>query len=454
MSSNADVIILGAGVAGLSAAIELAQAGLSVTILEARNRIGGRILTRYDSDRTPIELGAEFVHGLPPEVWMPLQDNNLDITELDGDNWCFRDGKLCACDFFGDVDKILSKMKENVRDRSFLSFLEQQFPNPKHDPQLKEAKAWARGYVTGFNAADPSEVSVNWLTEEMDAEEQIEGERAFRINNGYEALIQIFVRQLKSLNVPIHLNRIAESIRWSRGKVEVSGHAAKKQFKYTAPRVLITVPLGVLLASPREKGALRFHPQLPSPKQKALGKLAMGHVLRITLQFKERLWENVHPHGNASNAPSDKTLSDLSFLFSDDQWFPTWWTKMPAKLPIITGWAPFKCADRLSGHNSRFVVDKAVTTLSRIMNFPKKNLADQLEEAYFHDWQSDPFSMGAYSYVKVGGKNASGVLGKPIEQTLFFGGEATDTSGHTGTVHGAIASGKRAAKEILEATRR
>ncbi len=449
MSSNPDVIILGAGVSGLSAAIALAQAGLSVTVLEARNRIGGRIFTKYDSDRTPIELGAEFVHGLPPEIWMPVQDNHLDVTELDGDNWCFRDGKLCACDFFGDVDKILSKMKENVRDHSFLSFLERQFPNPKHDPKLEQAKAWARGYVTGFNAADPGEVSVNWLTEEMDAEEQIEGDRAFRINNGYHALIEILVRQLKSLNVPIHLNRIAESIRWSRGKVEVRGHAAKKQFKYTAARVLITVPLGVLLANPREKGALRFHPQLPSSKQKALSKLAMGHVLRITLQFKERFWEKVHPHRNDSNSPSDKTLSDLSFLFSDDQWFPTWWTKMPARLPIITGWAPFKCADKLSGHNSRFVVDKALTTLSRVMNFPKKSLADQLEAAYFHDWQSDSFSRGAYSYVKVGGKNGSGVLGKPVEQTLFFAGEATDTSGHTGTVHGAIASGKRAAKEIL-----
>ncbi len=452
MSTNSDVIILGAGVAGLSAAIELAQAGLSVTVLEARNRIGGRILTVYDpASKSPIELGAEFVHGRPPQIWTLLQENKLEVTEVDGDNWCFRDGKLCSCDFFGDVDKVLKKMKEGSRDRSFLRFLEQQFPNPKHDSKLRETKAWALGYVTGFNAADPREVSVNWLVEEMEAEKQVGGDRVFRINNGYHAFIEILSKQLKDLSVTIHLDSVAESIRWHRGKAEVSGRRKKNQFTYTAPRVLITMPLGVLLASPREEGGVRFSPRLPESKQKALSKLAMGHVMRVSLQFRERFWEKIHPHGRKdSPALSGKTLSDLSFLFSDDEWFPTWWTKMPSKSPIITGWAPFKSADKLSGRDSRFVADMALTTLSRLMNFKKNDLADLLEKAHFHDWQSDPFSRGAYSYVKVGGKNASGILGKPVEQTLFFAGEATDSSGYTGTVHGAIASGKRAAQEIIK----
>ena len=449
MSNNSDVIILGAGVSGISAAIELAKAGLSLTILEARNRIGGRILTVYDpAAKSPIVLGAEFIHGLPPEIWTPLQDNNLEVNEVDGDNWCFREGKLCSCNFFGDVDKILKKMRESSRDRSFLRFLEQKFPNPKHDPKLRETKAWALGYVTGFNAADPREVSVNWLVGEMEAEQQVEGDRAFRINNGYQAFIELLANQLKSFGVTAQLNSIAESIRWRRGRVEVSGHRKKNDFTYTVPRVLITVPLGVLLARAREKGALRFVPQLPEPKQKALSKLAMGHVVRITLQFRERFWEEVHPHNNGRF--SGKTLSDLSFLFSDDEWFPTWWTKMPAPFAIITGWAAFKSADKLSGRNSKFVVDKALATLSRLTNVSKNDLKDLLVKAHFHDWQSDPFSRGAYSYVRIGGKNAPEVLGKPIEQTLFFAGEATDTGGHTGTVHGAIASGKRAAQEICE----
>ncbi len=228
----------------------------------------------------------------------------------------------------------------------------------------------------------------------------------------------------------------------------MSGRRKKNHFTYTAPRVLVTVPLGVLLAAPRQKGGISFSPRLPQSKQEALRKLEMGHVMRITLQFKERFWEKVHPHGGKD---LNKTLSDLSFLFSDDERFPTWWTKMPAKFPIITGWAPFKSADVLSGRHSKIVIGKALTTLSRLTDMPKSDLENLLEKAHFHDWQSDPFSRGAYSYVKVGGKDAPGILGRPVERTLFFAGEATDISGHTGTVHGAIASGKRAAQEIMRA---
>jgi monoamine oxidase len=441
------VIILGAGVAGLSAAIDLSQAGMKVSILEARNRVGGRILTEHGpATKIPIELGAEFLHGLAPEIRELVQEHNLEVVEVHGDNWCFRNGKLGPCDFFADVDKILGKMTDHPPDQSFLRFLAQKFPNPKHDPKLEQAKALARAYVTGFNAADPGRVSVNWLAEEMEAEEQIEGDRAFRIAQGYESLIEILLQRVRNLNVPINLNSTAEIIRWSRGNVEVRGHVSRKQFGFSAPRALITAPLGVLLVRPSEKGAIRFSPGLPSSKQKALSKLSMGHVMRVTLQFKERFWENIRPRD------SKKTLSELSFLFSDDEWFPTWWTQMPLKSPMIIGWAPFKSANRLSGHNSRFIVDKALITLSRLMQVPKKNIAAVLKSAHFHDWQNDPFSRGAYSYVKVGGKNAPGILGKPVDQTLFFAGEATDTTGQTGTVHGAIASGKRAAQEIIRLT--
>ncbi len=442
-----DVIILGAGVAGLSAAIDLSQSGMKVSILEARNRVGGRILTEHDpATKIPIELGAEFLHGLAPEIWEPVQEQNLEVAEVDGDNWCFREGKLGSCDFFADVDKIIRKMKDRPPDQSFLGFLAKQFPNPKHDPRLEEAKAHARAYVTGFNAADPGKVSVNWLAEEMEAEEQIEADRAFRIIHGYEALVEILQQRARNLNVPINLNSTAENIVWTRGNVEVRGHSSRKRFKLSARRALITVPLGVLLAHPSERGAIRFSPRLPSLKRKALSKLSMGHVMRVTLQFKDRFWENIRPRD------SNKTLSELSFLFSDDEWFPTWWTQMPLKSPIVTGWAPFKSADRLSGHNSKFIVDKALTTLSRLMQVPKKDIAAVLKSAHFHDWQDDPFSRGAYSYVKVGGKNAPGILAKPVDQTLFFAGEATDTTGQTGTVHGAIASGKRAAREIINLT--
>src|SRR5262249_26048422 len=138
-----------------------------------------------------------------------------------------------------------------------------------------------------------------------------------------------------------------------------------------------------------------------------------------------------------------------SFLFSQDDWFPTWWTTMPMKAPLITAWAPFRSAQKLSRSAPSLIVERSLETLSELLAVEVKDLENWLEDAYFHDWQSDPFSRGAYSYGKVGSDGAHTALAAPLENTLFFAGEATDTSGNNGTVHGAIASGYRATAQIL-----
>jgi monoamine oxidase len=142
----------------------------------------------------------------------------------------------------------------------------------------------------------------------------------------------------------------------------------------------------------------------------------------------------------------------MSFLFGQDDWFPTWWTTNPAKSPIITAWAPFRCAERLTGKSQSFVVEHSLQTLSTLLRVSQSELQNMLGDAHFHDWQTDPFSRGAYSYGKVGANEAQQILTEPIHDTLYFAGEATDTTGNNGTVHGAIASGHRAAKQILNAT--
>jgi monoamine oxidase len=118
------VIVIGAGISGLAAACKLAGSGLSVTVLEARSRIGGRIFTqRNPASASAIELGAEFIHGMPTQVWHPLEQSASDITEVDGDNWCVAEGRLHACDFFSRVDSILEKMDDSLPDESFLFFI-------------------------------------------------------------------------------------------------------------------------------------------------------------------------------------------------------------------------------------------------------------------------------------------------------------------------------------------
>jgi monoamine oxidase len=170
----------------------------------------------------------------------------------------------------------------------------------------------------------------------------------------------------------------------------------------------------------------------------------MGKIIRITLRFRHRFWDALSPPRGDS-----ETLAEMSFLLSQDDWYPTWWTTLPVKLPVITGWAPFRSAERLSGKSRPFVVERALQTLSALLGVRSGELRELLDAAYFHDWQSDPFSCGAYSYGAAGGDGAQEALAGPLENTLFFAGEATDTTGHNGTVHGAVASGQRAAREII-----
>lgn len=454
-----DVLIIGAGAAGLSAAIDLAHAGLSVGILEARDRIGGRIFTQHDpTTDSVVELGAEFVHGLAPEIWQALQADNILAAEVEGDLWCVRGGKLEPCNFFGKSEKILDAMDDKHSDESFKQFLARCFPGNGD----QDAKQRATAYVSGFNAADPNDVSVHWLVHSRAADEQIEGDRAFRIKGGYQQLIQILQSQLTALDVPVRLAIVVQRVSWGFNSVQIeatTGHVAtgaparraeqsSATNSFSARRVLITLPLGVLLS-----GSVQFDPPLSFAKHEALHKLAMGKVIRVTFVFRRRFWESAGRAERVGRAPSpadsSKTLANMSFLFSDDPVFPTWWTQMPVRSPIITGWAAAQHAERLAGMSPGRIVDKALESLSGLLGVSKSEVRRELANAYSHDWDSDPFSLGAYSYVKVGGEGSQQILAAPVDNTLFFAGEHTDTSGHNGTVHGAIASGKRAAREIL-----
>jgi monoamine oxidase len=440
MDPDKPVVIIGAGISGLAAAARLSKHGIAVTVLEARDRIGGRIFTLRDPVLdAPIELGAEFIHGLPPEIWERLRE--ADIAEVTGQIWCFRDRQLLPCHFFSQVDSILDQMDDSLPDESFLAFLERKFPDQEDDLKLREAKKRAIGYVSGFNAADPALVGVHWLANEARAEEKIEGYRAFRSKNGYADLLEAFEQQLRSRDVAVRTKTLVQKVVWNPGAAQVIAYHENTPCTFTASQVLITLPLPLLKDS-QGIGAVEFVPPLSQQKTEALQRLEMGKVIRIVLRFRHRFWDSL-PTGK-------ENMSGMSFLLSDDEFFPTWWTTMPRKYPIITGWAPFRSGERLSGRDKDAVVNQALQTLSSIFGVKLPQLKEWLEAAYLHDWQADPFSRGAYSYAKVGADGAQEALAAPLESTLFFAGEATDTSGNNGTVHGAISSGYRAAEEIIK----
>src|SRR5579864_1878975 len=214
MAESGDVIVVGAGVAGLAAAGELSRAGLKVILLEARDRLGGRILTVHPSSiNFPVELGAEFVHGLSDEIWDIVRAAQLPMNEVSGEMWCEQENKLSPCsDFFEEVDDVLARLKRSHPDRSFTQFLDQ--CNCKAGD-----RDWVYAYVEGFHASFPERISVNSLVRGIEADNEIDGHRAFRIVNGYDALVEQLRRECE--HVALHLNTTVRRVKWANGNVRV-----------------------------------------------------------------------------------------------------------------------------------------------------------------------------------------------------------------------------------------
>lgn len=439
MNHKADVLIIGAGSAGLAAARELSLANRKVIVLEARDRIGGRIHTHLDGEM-PIELGAEFVHGRPPELLKIVQRAHAKLSEVPNSHWYYRDGAIAtAAEFWSKLEPVFDQMKEVQHDESFSQFLQ------SHARELGDTESLATLFVEGFHASRAERISVFGLNHANEAAEQISDDKQFRIPAGYNLLAQSLHDDAVPRGAEFHLRTIVQEIRWQRHHVEIAAQSSGGHEDYAASRTLITLPLGVLQLSATETSAVRFVPELVE-KQAAASKLAMGDAVRIVMHFREPFWEGLQlPTKDGRN----RGLDDLSFIHAPDQLLPTWWTLLPRRTPMLVGWAGGSRAEKMLERGGS-VVTRAFESLATIFGVSQNRIERSLEKFYFHNWQADPFSRGAYSYTPLGGLGVQKQLASPVADTLFFAGEATNTEGHHGTVHGAIDTGIRAAREIIE----
>ena len=414
--------------AGLTAARALAEAGLRVLVLEARERIGGRILTQHVGSEA-LELGAEFIHGRPPELWALIDEIGLETYEREGAQVCFEDGALADCsEERNDVFDTLDKLKDlQGLDVSFAAYLDrEQIP--------AEERGRLIGYVEGFNAADHCEVSAAALGVQQKAEDAIGSDHNYRLRGGYDQLPAYLDKQIATHGGSVVTGAEVKEIRWQPGHVEV----ATSTGDFCASKAVVTLPLGVL-----QRSDVTFSPA-PTTLLEAAGQMRMGQVRRFTLLFRERFWEEL---------PPQPALSDLSFLFAFSEMPPVWWTTHPEASHTLTGWVGGPRSGALAEMDADELGRRACAALAKIFGIEEGRLRPLLQGCYTQDWQNDPFAFGAYSYVATGGLDASRRMTIPVEETLFFAGEHTDVTGHWGTVHAAIRSGLRAAVQILDARR-
>ncbi|MDB4881652.1 MAG: amine oxidase [Gemmatimonadetes bacterium] len=412
-----DTIVVGAGAAGLMAARELVRAGKRVLVLESRHRIGGRILTLHDHRAgVPIELGAEFVHGDAPETTRLLDEARLVTVPVLGKHYRSDRGELSPQGpAWERMARVFTHMSDRRKtDRSFQEFLD----GEPGGPRLKAERELARSFVQGFMAADVALISEKSLAEQGDPTDG--AVEARRIVLGYDALIEHLLRDIAET---VRLGRAVQRIAWDDAGARVLDALGTE---HAARSVVITVPLPML-----QDDSIAIEPDVPAVRR-AARRLVMGHVQRVVVVVRERFW--------------DEKIDELAYLHAPRRPFNVWWTQHPLRAPMLVGWAGGPPASEMTEGGD--VEGIAVAELARAFGIRRRRLETLIESIHRHDWTLDEHSCGAYSYAGVGGTNAPHALTRPVGDTLFFAGEATNAES-SGTVEGAIASGKRAAKQVL-----
>ena len=428
-----DVIIIGAGAAGLMAAKRLSEAGLSVCILEARDRIGGRIHTLTEPGLSmPIEGGAEFIHGNLEVTLDLLKEAKLDKQEITGEFWTLVNGELTDTnELFKNSELVTTRIKNLKEDTSVANFLDQFFAEEKYSGLRKSFTSYIEGYYSGeMERISAKAFLAEWLSED---------EQQYRPVGGYGNMINYLGDSCTRQGVVIKLSTTAKEVRWQKGRAEVID---EKGSSYAASKVVATVPLGTWVATEDAKGAIAYSPAIPS-KATAAKQMGFGAVIKILIGFENIFWEEEDIRQRIK-----KDTANLHMALSDSL-IPTWWTQSPVHVPVLTGWLSGPAAEKMKYDKDEEIVGQSLQSLSNIFKIQPNDLRKKMRWSKVFNWSNDPFTLGSYSYSTLDTYSARKVLLEPVENTLFFSGEALYEGTEMGTVEAALTSGVKVSKQIL-----